>query len=167
MGEDEHFIFPLFSSNNFQNRLISAPSATGSHTGISDGDAGGAEESGPTAEECWPVLLLKSEMNQISRVETGHSGYRNEMRYTFSLRLSYNILRQRTKHELPRTKNNLRTCACHVKQGASSVHQNPTWNNQRWFFNVLLCHRMFRFTQGLAFKVCHTILQNLTSLSSA
>ena len=50
---------------------------------------------------------------------------------------------------------------------ATAVHQNPTWNNQRWFFNVLLCHRKFRFTHGLAFKVCDTILQNLPSLSSA
>ena len=34
--------------------VISASSATGCHTGISDGDAGSAEESGPTAkaEEC-------------------------------------------------------------------------------------------------------------------
>ena len=75
----------IFSSNNSQNRLISASSATGCHTGISDGDAGGAEESGPIAEECWPVLLLKSEMDQISQVDTGHSGYTNEMRYTDTL----------------------------------------------------------------------------------
>ena len=47
-------IFPFFSSNNSQHRRISASSATGFHAGISDGDAGGAEESGPTAEaeEC-------------------------------------------------------------------------------------------------------------------
>ena len=48
------FIFPCFSSNNSQNSLISASSATGCHTGISDGDGGAAEESGRTAEaeEC-------------------------------------------------------------------------------------------------------------------
>ena len=100
VGGYEHCIFSFFSSNNSQNRLISASSATGCHTGISDGDAGSAEESGPTAkaEECWPVLLLKSEMDQISQVDTGHSGYRDEMRYTLWLRLSYNKLRQRSKH---------------------------------------------------------------------
>ena len=54
-----------------------------------------------------------------------------------------------------------------VSVSATAVHENPTWNNERWFFNVLLCHGKFRFTQGLAFKVCHTILQNLPSLSAS
>ena len=88
VGGYEHCIFSFFSSNNSQNRLISASSATGCHAGISDGESTAAEESGPIAEECWPVLLLKSQMDQISQVDTGHSGFRNEMRYIFSLRLS-------------------------------------------------------------------------------
>ena len=140
---------------------------TGCHTGISDGDAGSAEESGPTAkaEECWPVLLLKSQMDQISRVQVTGMKLDTQIQYTFSLRLSYNILRQRTKHELMNIRMPCET-RC-IIPSATAVHQNPTWNNQRWFFNVLLCHRMFRFTQGLAFKVSHTILQNLPSLSSA
>ena len=85
------FLFSHESDHDSSQRLPESDlliSAAGLDTGISDGESTGAEESGPIAEECWPVLLLKSQMDQISQVDTGHSGFRNEMRYIFSLRLS-------------------------------------------------------------------------------
>ena len=87
-------------------------------------------------------------------------GWNEIHRYTLWLRLSYNKLRQRSKHThamwilmvLPNKPQKTPVNPVSVTRkvhhsigvSATAVQQYPTWNNQRWFFDVLLCHRKSR-----------------------